>query len=157
RAGRVHGRDREVALDAERQPLRGRAGAEDLAQLALQLAVAARVVGEARARPALEEVEPPHGLAEVAPERLLAGHEQHVPVARLVDLVADALAHPRRAGRAALVVVGGVAGHDVGRALVRLPALDPVPVHVRGRVALADLERAALARLARPDHRREDA
>jgi hypothetical protein len=35
-------------------------------------------------------------------------------------------------------------------------ALDPVPVHVRGRVGLRDLEERSLARLARADHRGED-
>ena len=157
RLRRVHGCDREVLLLAEPQPLGGGPCLEHVAQDRLQLAVAARMVGELRARPALEQVRPADALAEVLPERLLARHEQHVPIRRFVDLVADALLHAGGAGRAALVIVGLVARDHVGGALVREPALDPIPLHVGGGVGLAELELRALAGLARADHRGEDA
>ena len=56
RLWRVDRRDRRVDPSAELQPLRGRLGAEDVAQLALELTVAPSVVGVLGAGPALEEV-----------------------------------------------------------------------------------------------------
>src|SRR3954466_1057610 len=76
------------------------------------------MVGVRRPGPTLEQVHPLDALAEVAPERLLARHEQHVAVEGFVDLIAHALAHTGSARRSALVVVGRVAGDLVLRPLV---------------------------------------
>src|SRR5690606_41687703 len=46
-----------------------------------------------RSGPPLEHVHPIDARAEVLPELLLGGHEQHEAVGGLVDLVADALFH----------------------------------------------------------------
>ena len=71
------------------------------------------------------------------------------PSARLVELVAHAVAHAGGAGRAPLVAVGLVAG-DLGLGpLVGLPGLAAQPVHRGGGVGLRDLEPAALAGVAR--------
>src|SRR5664280_2785801 len=89
---RVDGADREVGGHPEVDPLLGRSGAEDVPQLASQLEVVAGVVGELGARPPLEQVHAADCLAEVPPEGLLGGHEQHIPpVLGLVDLIAHAI------------------------------------------------------------------
>src|SRR3954452_23389037 len=106
------------------------------------------MVGVRRPGPALEEIHPVDPGAEVAPEHLLARHEQHVAVVGRVDLVADALAHARGARRAAYVVVARVAVDLVLGAVVGLPRLAAIPVE-RGRtVALRKLEIRALAGVA---------
>jgi hypothetical protein len=115
------------------------------------------VVGVLGARPLLEELGTSDALAEVLPERLLRRHEEHVSVARLVDLVADAFLHARGAHRAAHVAVGLVARHLGLGAFVRPVALAAIPVHVGRGVGLGDLEHRALARLPRADHGGEDA
>ena len=69
-----------------------------------------------------------------------------------VGLVADALPHAGQARGAALVVVGRVAGHLVGRPQVGPLGLDPVPVHVGRGVGLGHLDLAALAGVAGLDH-----
>jgi len=56
-------------------------------------------------------------VAEVLSESLLAGHEQHEAIARLIDLIADVFLHAGRAGCATLAVVGLVARHLGARAL----------------------------------------
>lgn len=104
----------------------------------------------------LEEVGAAHPFAEVAPELLLRSHEQHVAVGGLVDLVADPVAHARRARRPPLVPVGGVAGDLVLGPLVGLPGLAAQPVHRRGGVGLGDLEAARLARGPGPGDAGED-
>ena len=160
RLRRVARRDREVLRRRRtRSTPRCVFVAKIVAQLALQLAVAARVVGVLRAGPALEELQAADGVAEVLPERLLRlAMKSTWPSLDLVDLVADAFAHAGGAGRAALVVVGLVAGDLALRALVGLPALDPVPVHVGGGVATGRVSScAALAGLARADHGGQDA
>ena len=114
------------------------------------------MVGVRRSGPALEEIHPVDTGAEVAPEHLLAGHEQHVAVAGRIDLVADALAHSRGPRRAAYVVVARVAG-DLGfGAVVGLPRLAAIPVESGGAVALRKLEIRALAGVAGPNDRGED-
>ena len=117
----------------------------------------AGVVGVLGAGPPLEHVHAVHSLAEVAPEGLLGGHEQHVAVGGLVDLVADALPHAGQAGLAPLVVVGGVAGHHVGRTFVGLVGLDAVPVHVGGGIGLGHLQRRTLTGLPGADDSGKDA
>ena len=141
---------------AELDPLLRRPRPEDLGEDGLELPVAPCVVGERAAGPALEQVHAPDALAEVPPELLLAGHEQHVTVRRGIDLVADTLPHTGRARRSALVVVGLVAVDLVGGPLVGPPRLDAVPVEVGGRVGLGHVEVTALAGLASPNHGGED-
>ena len=138
----------------ELEPLGRRARREDVAQDRAELGVAAGVVAELRARPALEQVHPADALAEVLPELPLRRHEQHVAVGGRVELVADARLHARGARRAALVVVGRVAGDLRLGPLVRLPRLAAEPVDRGGGVGLRDLELAALAGLAGPRSRR---
>jgi len=87
---RVDRGDRGVDLVAERQPLGGRSGAEDVSQLSLELAVVAGVIGVLLARPAFEQLGAADALTEVLPERPLGRHEQDVSVRGLVHLVADA-------------------------------------------------------------------
>jgi len=60
--------------------------------------VAPAVVGVGRPGPAVEQVHAAGAFAEVAPERLLAGHEQHVAVVGFVELVANAFPHAAEAG-----------------------------------------------------------
>ena len=146
RLGGVDRGEQGVVLRRPRHPLRRGLGEEDVAELGLQLPVAARVVGRVlRARVALEEVGPADVLAERLPERLLGGHEQDVPVGAVVHLVAHTLLHPAGAGCPPLVTVGLVAG-DLGfGSLVGLVGLTAEPVHGRGRVGLGDLHLAALA------------
>jgi hypothetical protein len=110
--GRVDRGHRGIDPAAELEPLGQGPGAEDVAQLTLQLTIAPGVVGVSRAGPALEEVHPADAFTEVLPEGLLRRHEEDVPgVGRLVDLVANPLDHPPGAGGPALVVVGLVPGH----------------------------------------------
>ena len=132
-------------LCGERQPLLGGATAEDHSQFALEFGVAAGVVGVGRPGPAVEQVHAAGAFAEVAPERLLAGHEQHVAVVGFVELVANAFPHAAEAGLAPLVAVGCVAGDLALRSGVGTLGLDPVPVEVGSGVALRDLERRRLA------------
>src|SRR5688500_10169969 len=102
-----------------------------------------------RAREPLVEVLSPYPFAEVLPELLLRRHEQHVAVLRLVDLVANALAHPGRPRRTAAVVVRLVAGDLRLWTPVGLVRLRPVPIERSGRVRLRDLELHTGARLTR--------
>ncbi len=79
-------------------------------------------------------------------------------VGGLVVLVAHAFPHAAEPGRAALVVVGRVAGDlGVGTLVVALPRLDAIPVEIRGGVGLRDLHVGALAGLLRADERGQDA
>ena len=65
----------------------------------LELEVALGVVRIGGAGPLLEQVHAADALAEVPPEGLLRGHEQHMCVGRLVQLVADALPHAGQPAR----------------------------------------------------------
>ena len=141
----------------EGDPLGAGLGLEDLAQLGLQLAVVAGVVGVLAAGPPLEQVHAADALAEVLPERLFRGHEEHVAVGGLVQLVAHAFAHAGRSRCPPLVVVGRVAG-DLGlRPFVGAPGLRAIPVERGGGIGLCDLHPAALARLPGAQHAGEDA
>src|SRR5262249_33235364 len=131
---------------------------KDRRQLAAQRHVAARVVGVARARAALEEVRAPDALAEVLPELALRGHEQHHAVAAAIVLIADGFRHAVVADRPPRPLAVAVVTRDlVLGALVGLVAFDAVPVERRGGIALRHLEPAAMARRARADDGGADA
>ena len=149
--------DRHVGLVGEGQPLGASPRTEDVAQFGLELGVVAGVVGVGRARPLLEQVHAVDAPAEVLPEGLFGGHEQHVAVVHRIDLVADALPHAGQPGSATLVVVGGIARDHVVGPLVGPVGLDAVPVHVGGCIGLRHLDGHALAGLAGTDHGRQDA